>query len=216
MEASSHGLDQFRLDGVRLAAGGVHQPDARPPRLSRLGGRLPGRQAAAVRRAAAGGRAGGGEQRHGCRRRSPRWPMSRRGGGSIFARSARPDRRSVCWRPNRVPTDRFCASTPAGVRREVMLPLPGRFQADNALMAAALAAALGERDVLDRLRLAARRARPAGTGGAPAERRRGLCRLRAHARRAGAAADRAAPAHRRAGCTWCSAPAATATAASVR
>ena len=32
-----------------------------------------------------------------------------------------------------------------------MLPLPGRFQADNALMAAALAAALGERDVLDRL-----------------------------------------------------------------
>ena len=38
-----------------------------------------------------------------------------------------------------------------GVRREVMLPLPGRFQADNALMAAALAAALGERDVLDRL-----------------------------------------------------------------
>ena len=40
---------------------------------------------------------------------------------------------------------------PAGVRREVMLPLPGRFQADNALMAAALAAALGERNVLDRL-----------------------------------------------------------------
>ena len=32
-----------------------------------------------------------------------------------------------------------------------MLPLPGRFQADNALMAAALAAVLGERDVLDRL-----------------------------------------------------------------
>jgi UDP-N-acetylmuramoyl-L-alanyl-D-glutamate--2,6-diaminopimelate ligase len=39
----------------------------------------------------------------------------------------------------------------AGVRHEVMLSLPGRFQADNALLAAALAAALGERDVLDRL-----------------------------------------------------------------
>jgi UDP-N-acetylmuramoyl-L-alanyl-D-glutamate--2,6-diaminopimelate ligase len=32
-----------------------------------------------------------------------------------------------------------------------MLPLPGRFQVDNALMAAALAGALGERDALDRL-----------------------------------------------------------------
>ena len=39
----------------------------------------------------------------------------------------------------------------AGIRREVMLKLPGRFQADNALVAAALAVALGERDVLDRL-----------------------------------------------------------------
>jgi UDP-N-acetylmuramoyl-L-alanyl-D-glutamate--2,6-diaminopimelate ligase len=39
----------------------------------------------------------------------------------------------------------------AGVQREIVLPLPGRFQADNALMAAALASALGERDVLDRL-----------------------------------------------------------------
>src|SRR4029078_12254644 len=39
----------------------------------------------------------------------------------------------------------------AGVRREVKLPLPGRFQADNALMAAALAMAVGERDVLDQL-----------------------------------------------------------------
>ena len=35
MEASSHGLDQFRLDGVRLAAGALHQPDARPSGLSR-------------------------------------------------------------------------------------------------------------------------------------------------------------------------------------
>jgi len=40
-----------------------------------------------------------------------------------------------------------------GVRRHVALPLPGRFQAENALMAAALAAALGEREPLERLPL---------------------------------------------------------------
>jgi UDP-N-acetylmuramoyl-L-alanyl-D-glutamate--2,6-diaminopimelate ligase len=39
----------------------------------------------------------------------------------------------------------------AGTRREIELSLPGRFQADNALMAAALAMALGDRDALDRL-----------------------------------------------------------------
>ena len=39
----------------------------------------------------------------------------------------------------------------AGVRDELTLPLPGRFQADNVLLAAALAIAVGERGVLDRL-----------------------------------------------------------------
>jgi UDP-N-acetylmuramoyl-L-alanyl-D-glutamate--2,6-diaminopimelate ligase len=38
-----------------------------------------------------------------------------------------------------------------GVRHSLDLPLPGRFQADNALMAAALALALGETAALDRL-----------------------------------------------------------------
>jgi UDP-N-acetylmuramoyl-L-alanyl-D-glutamate--2,6-diaminopimelate ligase len=38
-----------------------------------------------------------------------------------------------------------------GGPRDIPLPLPGRFQADNALMAAALAMALGERDALDSL-----------------------------------------------------------------
>jgi UDP-N-acetylmuramoyl-L-alanyl-D-glutamate--2,6-diaminopimelate ligase len=37
----------------------------------------------------------------------------------------------------------------AGVTRDFALPLPGRFQADNALMAAALAMALGQRDAVD-------------------------------------------------------------------
>jgi UDP-N-acetylmuramoyl-L-alanyl-D-glutamate--2,6-diaminopimelate ligase len=38
-----------------------------------------------------------------------------------------------------------------GARREVALSLPGRFQADNVLLAAGLASALGETGVLDRL-----------------------------------------------------------------
>ena len=77
MEASSHGLDQFRLDGVRLAAARVHQPDARSSRLPRLGGCLPGRQAAAVRRAAADRRARSWRAATWMRRRLPRWPTSR-------------------------------------------------------------------------------------------------------------------------------------------
>ena len=35
IEASSHGLDQARLDGVQLAAARLHQPDPRSSRLSR-------------------------------------------------------------------------------------------------------------------------------------------------------------------------------------
>ena len=111
MEASSHGLDQFRLDGVRLAAGGIHQPDARPSGLPRLAGRLPAGQAAAVRRIAARGRAGRGEQRHGCGDAAALWPRSPRGGGSTCAPSARPARRSGCWPCSRGPTVRCCAST---------------------------------------------------------------------------------------------------------
>jgi UDP-N-acetylmuramoyl-L-alanyl-D-glutamate--2,6-diaminopimelate ligase len=38
-----------------------------------------------------------------------------------------------------------------GIHRELTLKLPGRFQADNALMAAAVALALGQHDALDRL-----------------------------------------------------------------
>ena len=58
MEASSHGIDQRRLDGVRLAAGGVHQSWTRPSRLSRQHRSLCGRKTAPLRHAAAGGCAG--------------------------------------------------------------------------------------------------------------------------------------------------------------
>ncbi len=46
---------------------GVHQSDAGPPGLSRIGNGLPDSEIASVRRASAGRRACGGEQRHGCR-----------------------------------------------------------------------------------------------------------------------------------------------------
>ena len=53
MEASSHGIDQRRLDGVRLARGGLHQSRPRSSRLSRHDRSLCGREAAPVRHAAA-------------------------------------------------------------------------------------------------------------------------------------------------------------------
>ena len=104
-------------------------------------GGLSRRQAAAVRRELLPtGAPAVANSRHGCRRRWPRCATSRRGGGSIFSRSARPDRRSRLLAAEPRPDGQVLRIDAGGVRREVMLPLPGRFQADNALMAAALAA----------------------------------------------------------------------------
>ena len=47
LEASSHGLDQFRLDGVRLAAGRLHQPD--PATISDYHGDMAAYRAAKLR-----------------------------------------------------------------------------------------------------------------------------------------------------------------------
>ena len=58
MEASSHGLDQRRLDGVQARRRRLHQSRPRPHGLSSDRRGLPSRQAAAVRHAAAEGRAG--------------------------------------------------------------------------------------------------------------------------------------------------------------
>ena len=63
IEASSHGLDQYRLDGLRIAAGGFHQYHPRSSRLSSDARGLSRRQAAAVRGAGRTGRGGG----HRCR-----------------------------------------------------------------------------------------------------------------------------------------------------
>ena len=150
MEASSHGLDQFRLDGVRLAAAALTNltrdhldyhgsVDAYRTAKLRLFGELLPSGAPVV--------ASSGMD-----------PTTLTRLADIAAKR-RLDLRTVGEAGSAI---RLLAATPcpdgqllrleqAGGRHEVMLSLPGRFQADNALLAAALAAALGERDVLDRL-----------------------------------------------------------------
>jgi UDP-N-acetylmuramoyl-L-alanyl-D-glutamate--2,6-diaminopimelate ligase len=148
MEASSHGLDQFRLDGVRLAAAALTNltrdhldyhgsVDAYRAAKLRLFAELLPSGAPVV--------ASSGMD-----------PTTLTRLGDIAARR-RLDLRTVGEAGSAI---RLLAATPcpdgqllriehAGVRDEVKLSLPGRFQADNALVAAALAAALGERDALD-------------------------------------------------------------------
>jgi UDP-N-acetylmuramoyl-L-alanyl-D-glutamate--2,6-diaminopimelate ligase len=150
MEASSHGLDQFRLDGVRLAAGAFTNltrdhldyhgsEDAYRAAKLRLFAELlpPGAPAVA-----------GSEMDPPTLQALRDIAMRRRldlrtvgdNGSAVRLLAARPR-----------PGGQILQIDVAGARREVMLRLPGRFQADNALLAAALASALGERDALDRL-----------------------------------------------------------------
>jgi UDP-N-acetylmuramoyl-L-alanyl-D-glutamate--2,6-diaminopimelate ligase len=150
LEASSHGLDQFRLDGVRLAAGGFsnltrdhldyHGTMAayRTAKLRLFDALLPpgapavasseldAETLAALRLIAAN------------RRLVLR--LVGEDGDAIRLLSATPH-----------PGGQYLDLVAGGVRRTVDLALPGRFQADNALLAAGLALALGDQDVLDRL-----------------------------------------------------------------
>jgi UDP-N-acetylmuramoyl-L-alanyl-D-glutamate--2,6-diaminopimelate ligase len=150
MEASSHGLDQFRLDGVRLAAAAFtnltrdhldyHGTEAayRAAKLRLFAELLPkGAPAVASSEIDAASRAAltriAADRRLDLR-------MVGSAGTALRLLAAIPQ-----------PDGQVLKVDAAGVRREIMLPLPGRFQADNALIAAELAAALGERDALDRL-----------------------------------------------------------------
>ena len=150
LEASSHGLDQFRLDGVRLAAAGFtnltrdhldYHGDMAAYRAAKL--RLftdllpPGSPAVATTaldahstealRAAAAAR---------------RLKLGFVGEDGDLIRLLR-----AVPHPGGQSLDVLAA----GVRRTIDLALPGRFQADNALLAAALAQAVGESSALDRL-----------------------------------------------------------------
>jgi len=148
MEASSHGLDQYRLDGVRLAAAGftnltrdhldyhVTMAAYRAAKLRLVGALLPPRSPLVahadmdpVTLEALRGVA--------VTRRLEFHTVGTT--GSLF--------RLIEAVPRADGQDLTLEI--AGVRREVRLNLPGRFQADNALLAAGLAYVLGVETVLD-------------------------------------------------------------------
>jgi UDP-N-acetylmuramoyl-L-alanyl-D-glutamate--2,6-diaminopimelate ligase len=150
VEASSHGLDQFRLDGVRFAAGGFTnltrdhldyhrtQTAYRAAKLRLFADLLQG-GAPAVANA----------------------DMDRVTLAALREVAARRklDLRSVGETGEMIrllqvtprPDGQLVTIEMAGRQREIPLPLPGRFQADNALMAAALAITLGQEAALDHL-----------------------------------------------------------------
>jgi UDP-N-acetylmuramoyl-L-alanyl-D-glutamate--2,6-diaminopimelate ligase len=162
IEASSHGLDQFRLDGLRLCAGAFTNltrdhldyhgdMEAYARAKLRLFAELLPRGAPAVAAmalepatraalAAVSVKAGlnfgtvgqNGGQNGG---------ESGGEGGTIIA----------LHRVTPRPSGQILALSAGGRRFDIDLPLPGRFQADNALLAAAIALMLGEAAVLDRL-----------------------------------------------------------------
>ena len=150
MEASSHGLDQFRLDGVRLAAGAFTNLtrdhldyhgtlDAYRIAKMRLFDTLLPEGAPAVA----------------CADMDPatldalQTIATRRGLVLRTVGEAGTHIRLLSVTPE--PDGQVLTVVTAGATRSVRLNLPGRFQVDNALVAAALAEALGQPDALDRL-----------------------------------------------------------------
>ncbi|HTW28920.1 MAG TPA: UDP-N-acetylmuramoyl-L-alanyl-D-glutamate--2,6-diaminopimelate ligase [Acetobacteraceae bacterium] len=150
IEASSHGLDQFRLDGLRLAAAGFSNLTRdhldyhgtieayRAAKLRLFEELLPAGAAVVasaamdpVTLAALGAIA---------ERRRLALATVGEGGDMLRLLHARA-----------TPDGQVLRVVFRGARREIRLPLPGRFQADNALLAAGLAMALGEAETLDRL-----------------------------------------------------------------
>ena len=150
MEASSHGLDQFRLDGVRLTAAAFTNltrdhldyhgtlDSYRQAKLRLFDALLPAGSPAIVHADM------DAETLEALREIAQRRRLDFRSVGEqgtslrLIAAHPRPDGQDLT-----VLAD--------GVRRQIVLNLPGRFQADNVLVAAALTRALGLTDVLDRL-----------------------------------------------------------------
>ena len=143
MEASSHGLDQRRLDGVVLAAAGFSNLTRdhldyhggmeayRAAKLRLFDTLLPAGAAAVV-----------------CTEMDPTTLDALRG----IARSRRLRLLSVGEAGDAIrlhaaqplPDGLALSVTAFGTRHDIHLPLPGRFQADNALLAAALAVGTGQ------------------------------------------------------------------------
>jgi UDP-N-acetylmuramoyl-L-alanyl-D-glutamate--2,6-diaminopimelate ligase len=150
LEASSHGLDQFRLDGVRLAAAGFSNLTRdhldyhgslnayRQAKLRLFAELLP--EGAPAVACAEIEPASLEALRTIAAIRHLRLRTTGEGGTALRLLRAVPR-----------PDGQVLEVEADGVRRTLPLALPGRFQADNALLAAGLAQAVGEPDVLDRL-----------------------------------------------------------------
>jgi len=150
LEASSHGLDQFRLDGVHLTAAGFtnltrdhldyHGSEAayRSAKLRLFEDLLPTGAPAAVN-----------ADMDATTLAALCDIAARRGLDLRTVGEAGTAIRLLGTVPR--PDGQILTVAFEGVRREVPLPLPGRFQADNALLAACLADMLGTHDALDRL-----------------------------------------------------------------
>jgi UDP-N-acetylmuramoyl-L-alanyl-D-glutamate--2,6-diaminopimelate ligase len=148
MEASSHGLDQNRLDGVRLAAAGftnlsrdhldyhVTMAAYRAAKLRLAGALLPPRAPLVVH----------GDMDPVTLEALRRVALARRLAFHTVGLAG-----SLIRLTEAVPrTDGQDLSVEmGGATRAVRLHLPGRFQADNVLLAAGLASVLGTRDALD-------------------------------------------------------------------
>ena len=166
LEASSHGLDQYRLDGVRLAAGAFTNltrdhldyhgtTDRYRAAKLRLFAELLPEGAPAVASTALDETSMAALRAVAAARRLDLRTVGE-GGTAI-------DLRRVTPRPDGQQLDIVAG----GLRRSVFLPLVGRFQGENALLAVALAEATGVEGALDylggltgvrgRLELAARR-----------------------------------------------------------
>ncbi len=150
LEASSHGLDQFRLDGVRLSAAAFtnltrdhldYHGDLAAYRAAKLrlfsdllptgaaafaSTALDAESMAALRRVAS--------------TRGLRLGTVGEGGDSVALLGVHP-----------VADGQRLTVSAGGAARELLLRLPGRFQADNALLAVALAQATGVADAIDLL-----------------------------------------------------------------
>jgi UDP-N-acetylmuramoyl-L-alanyl-D-glutamate--2,6-diaminopimelate ligase len=152
LEASSHGLDQFRLDGVRLAAAAFTNLtrdhldyhgtlDAYRQAKLRLFEVLLPPGAPAIAHADMDPATLAALRAIAVRRGFDLRTVGEQGTRfRLLGTTPRPDGQDLTVLANGRPT-------------QVVLNLPGRFQADNALVAAALTEALGMADVLDRLPL---------------------------------------------------------------
>ncbi len=150
LEASSHGLDQFRLDGVRLAAAGFSN-------LTRdhldYHGVMAAYRAAKLRLFDAllpsGAPAVASTALDAATMDALRGIAARR--GLALHRVGEDGDLLRLLRAVPQPGGQVLEIEAGGIRRELMLPLPGRFQADNALLAAGLAITTGTAGALDRL-----------------------------------------------------------------